>query len=344
MNQIAKPMTPNYSALRNSAKRHDLVSMSPIAQPMTLYVEATNICNFKCKYCPESFSNYKDITGGYSQMSIADFQMICSQIAEMGQLKTLNFYMMGEPFVNKNLPAFIAMAKAQNVAERLIVTSNGTLIDDALARKIIDTELDYLRFSIYGFEQEVFSDVTGSKLNVDRIIDRIRNVRALRDSLGKQKPFLYAKMIDTQDPERNRRFLELFHDICDEAAIEPVMNWNDPDEGNLAGIDTESLLQRSNFAEKKAVCAFPFYTLVVHSDLQVSVCCVDWAKKAVVGSLREQSLKEIWMGERLKQFRLTHLRRQRHTLEACSSCTFLHTSPDNLDALSPEVFEARYAE
>ena len=276
-------------------------------------------------------------------MNIDEFNMICDQVNEIGQLKTLNFYMMGEPFVNKELPDFIAIAKEKRVSERLIVTSNGSLLDETIARKVIDAELDYLRFSIYGIEQHTFSDVTGSKIDIDRIIGRIRYIRSLRDSLGKKKPFLYAKMIDTRDAALNQRFLHLFRDICDEVAIEPVMNWNDPDEGNLSGIATQDLLSDTYFSKKKAVCPFPFYTLVIHADLQVSVCCVDWAKKAVIGSLRDQSLKEIWMGERLKEFRLAHLRRQRHTLEACRSCTFLHTAPDNLDDLSPDVFADRYA-
>ena len=333
--------TLRYSALRGSNKRIDLVSMSPIPAPLTLYVEATNICNFNCKYCPELFDDFKRITGGYHRMSLEEFALVCDQINEMGQLKTLNFYMMGEPFVNKNLPQFIELAKRRQVAERLIVTSNGSLLDQTMARRVIDAELDYLRFSIYGIEQQTFTDVTGSKLNIERIIGRISHMKALRDLLGKTKPFLYAKMIDTQDPERNQRFLDLFRGICDEASVEPVMNWNDPEQGNLSGLETDDLLRKAYFSRQKSVCPFPFYNLVIHSDLQVSVCCVDWAKKAVVGSLKEQSLKEIWMGERLKAFRLTHLRRERHTLEACRSCTFLHTAPDNLDELTPDEFTAR---
>jgi MoaA/NifB/PqqE/SkfB family radical SAM enzyme len=334
--------TPNYSDLRDSSKRIDLVEMSPISCPMTIYLEATNICNFKCKYCPESFDDYENITGGFHRMSTAEFEMICDQVNEMGQLKTLNFYMMGEPFVNKNLPEFIKIAKSKKISEKLIVTTNGSLLDAETAQKVIDSELDYIRFSIYGTDQDDFSKTTGSKLNIERIIDRIRYFRKLRDEQGKTKPFLYAKMIDTLDDNRNQNFLNLFRDICEEAAIEPVMNWNDPSEGNLSGLETSVLLEKPYFSKRKEVCPFPFYTLVIHSDLSVSVCCVDWAKKTVVGNLKEQSLKEIWMGERLKEFRLTHLRRERHSLEACRACTFLHTAPDSLDELSPDTFSARY--
>ena len=47
---------------------------------------------------------------------------------------------------------------------------------------------------------------------------------------------------------------------------------------------------------KKKTCPFPFYTLAIHSNLKVSVCCVDWNKKTVVGDPKINTLKEIWTG------------------------------------------------
>ena len=118
----------------------------------------------------------------------------------------------------------------------------------------------------------------------------------------------------------------------DEVGVEPVTNWNDPAEGNLSGLERDVLLGSDAFASPKEVCPFPFYTLAIHSDLRVSVCCVDWAKQAVVGDLRTQTLTQIWHGEELHAFRLAHIRRQRATLAACRDCTFLHTARDNMDA------------
>ena len=121
------------------------------------------------------------------------------------------------------------------------------------------------------------------------------------------------------------------------------MNWNDPNEGNLAFTEIDTLLQTKYFANKKEVCPFPFYTLVIHSDLNVSVCCVDWDKKAVIGNLRNESLQDMWRGTRLKEFQLKHLQHKRHELSSCQSCTYLHTAPDNLDALLPDAYLARIA-
>ena len=168
----------------------------------------------------------------------------------------------------------------------------------------------------------------------------VAKFRELRDEL-RGATVIYAKMIDSGDPAENAEFLEKFGPIVDEAVIEPVMNWNDPSEGNLAQVDSDTLLRGPNFQNRKTVCPQPFYTLVVHSDLRVSVCCVDWAKEAVVGDLKTETLAEVWRGAALRDFQLAHLEGRKSELAACKNCTFLHTMPDNLDDLSPEEYRAR---
>src|SRR5208282_3672047 len=99
---------------------------------------------------------------------------------------------------------------------------------------------------------------------------------------------------DVGDEVKNKEFLEMFTGIADEVKLEQEMNWNDDFEGTVSGRDKDDILSTKLFDNKKCCCPSPFYILIIHSDLNVSVCCVDWNKKLVVGNLREQTLKEIW--------------------------------------------------
>jgi radical SAM protein with 4Fe4S-binding SPASM domain len=334
-------MTSNstYSLLR-AQPRVSLRDTVPLRAPFALYVEPTNICNFKCVYCPESFSDFEERSGGLHRLDLGAFERISDQVLELGGVKTLNLYMMGEPFVNKNLADFIRIAKRKKIADRVIITSNGSLLTEDASRRVIEAGLDFLRISIYGGDSEPFARKTQSKIPLDRVHRNVARFKALRDEM-KGSTFLYVKMIDSGDAAENQHFLDLFSPIADEIVLEPVMNWNDPEEGNLAQVDREAMLQTALFQKKKNVCPFPFYTLVVHSDLRVSVCCVDWAKETVVGDLKTQTLAEVWRGERLREFQLAHLDRRRSEISACRNCTFLHTAPDNLDDLSAGEFLAR---
>lgn len=333
--------TPRYTQLRADALRLDLAAAAPIEAPLSIYVEPTNVCNLKCSFCPESFPDYEEKTGGPSSLDLEAFGRVCDQILSLGRLRTLNLYMLGEPFANRRLPEFIALAKARGVADRIVVTSNGTLLNEAMAERVIASGLDYLRISVYGTDQESFTRITTSRIPFDRIHTQVRRLKELRDAQGLSNPYIYVKMIDSGDAATNERFIALFAPVCDQVAIEPVMNWDDPAEGSLSGRSRDELLATPFFGRRKEVCPFPFYSLVVHSDLTVSVCCVDWAKRTIVGNLRTETLEQVWRGDALRRFRMMHLERRRHENPACSSCTFLHTAPDNLDALSPDEFARR---
>lgn len=333
----------SYGSLR-AQPRIPLVQAVPLAAPLSIYLEPTNICNFKCKFCPESFSNYAETAGGLFNMGMDDYLHVLSQVQALtqpGKLKILNFYMMGEPFANKLLPQFISIAQKQGIAERLIVTTNGSLLKSNTWEPVIESGLDYLRVSIYGGSESVHRNNTASGIPLGRIVENVGGLKAFRDARGATKPHIYVKTIESKNILENQEFLERFSLIADEIKLEPVMNWNDPSEGNLSGISTDELMNSNFLKHHKSACPFPFYSLVIHSDLQVSVCCVDWNKKTVMGSLRQQSLRDIWQGTAMHEFRMRHLQHERHLLPGCASCTYLHSAPDNIDTLSPHEYEAR---
>jgi radical SAM protein with 4Fe4S-binding SPASM domain len=273
-------------------------------------------------------------------MDLPTFEKIGDQVLELGPVKALNLYMMGEPFVNKSVPDFVRVAKKKGIAERITITTNGTLLNEDIARKTIEAGLDYLRVSVYGGNSQAHRRKTQSKIGLDRVVRNVSRFCKLRDELNGTTA-VYVKMIDSGSADENRQFLELFSGVGDEVALEPVMNWNDPEEGDLSQMSREVRLNSHYFENKKQVCSFPFYTFVIHSDLKVSVCCVDWAKEAVVGDLRTETLTEIWRGQKLREFQLMHLERRANGHPACRNCTYLYTSPDNLDDLTVEEFIER---
>lgn len=344
MSDTGNPSSPDapagYGALRNR-KRINLLEAVPLPAPLALYVEPTNVCNFRCVFCPESFKDYEDIAGGLFKLAPDDFERIASQVEDIGGVQTLNFYMMGEPFANRNLLDYISIAKERSLGRKLILTSNGSLLKKEHYARLCGSRLDYLRISIYGSNEDTHRTNTDSQVKLARIRENVAGLKAFRNANGHATPHIYVKMIKSARAEENAEFLESFRNVGDEVALEPVMNWNDPEQGNLSGIDADRLQDDGFFANKKTACPFPFYTLVIHSDLKVSACCVDWDKKVIIGDLRTQTLRAIWHGEALRALQVAHLEGRRRSLSGCSNCTFLHTAPDNLDALAASDFLKR---
>ena len=133
--------------------------------------------------------------------------------------------------------------------------------------------------------------------------------------------------------------------VADEAHIEPAMNWNDPDEGVLAQIDRRRCWRPTISATKGRLPLPVPHSLVIHSDLRVSVCrCVDWAQTG-----RRRRPVETDAGGSLAhrapaRFSDRASRRTASELTACRNCTFLHRRLDNLDGLTVAEFAQRFAD
>ena len=69
------------------------------------------------------------------------------------------------------------------------------------------------------------------------------------------------------------------------------------------------------------------------------------SRKTCVGDVKEESLYDIWHGERLKTLRLKHLMGLRNELDSCRNCMNLPRGDvyelDNLDNLSLDEFLRR---
>ncbi len=170
-----------------------------------------------------------------------------------------------------------------------------------------------------------------------RIYNNVKQFRALRDSQCREAPFVYVKMIDSGSESENRDFLHLYAPVADQVTIEDPMNWNDYQNYDfMAAFDNGGVSAASSISlpYPKKICPFPFYSLVVNANSDVTVCCVDWSKKTKVGNLKNSSLRQIWRGTPLREFRRMHLAHRRQENEACRNCTFLFTTPDNVDELS----------
>jgi len=328
-----------YSELRKHP-RLNLADQIPLDYPLTIYVETTNRCNFRCKFCPESLEDYERRSGGWSTMTLDSFKKICDQVQLLTggkRIKTMNFYMMGEPLLNKDILRMTKYAKNKDLAERLILTTNGSLLHTKQAGEFIGSGLDYIRISIYGANQSVHEYVTRSRSKLDNIRRAAIGIRELRKEKKEDKPFIYIKMLDMGEKE-NAMFRNMFEGAGDEIAIEPRMDWNGSPE-NFSGIERDDLISSEYFGLKKVVCPYPFYTLVINSDLSVSVCCVDWERKLVVGNLNNETLTDIWKGEKLRRLQNAHLAGKRESIEGCKDCLYLHTAPDNIDARLGTILE-----
>lgn len=332
-----------YSHLRDK-NRNSLLDNLPLKLPYSMNIEPTNKCNFRCLACPLSFDDYRDIVGYTGDIDFELYKKLIIEISKMGKLKCLRFYMEGEPLLNKRIIEMLKLAKEYDVTERIEFTTNASLLNEKIAQELIDTKIDYLRVSIYSVNQKRHERVTNSKVDIEKIYNNIKTVKELRDKAGAKYPFIYVKMLDSFDEKENQDFRDKYSAIADEVMIEKPMNWNDYEDRDLIGAfyGDKKINKENLFENKKEVCPFPFYSCIVNCDGLVTVCCVDWNKKTIVGDLNKNTFEEIWNGKEFNEFREMHIKREKFNNPSCKNCTFLYTSVDNLDKMTLEEFEEKY--
>ena len=142
-----------------------------------IYIEITNICNLKCKFCPETNRN-KEF------MSLEKFEEIISKIHKYTNLVCL--HVKGEPLLHNELEAILKVLEKYNLKTN--ITTNGTLIKKKLEIIKNSKAVRQINFSIHSitqnekFDKQYLQDIFESTEELENIIIsyRLWNLQSIK--------------------------------------------------------------------------------------------------------------------------------------------------------------------
>ena len=70
-------------------------------------------------------------------------------------------------------------------------------------------------------------------------------------------------------------------------------------------------------------CIYPFRQMIIRPDGKVSKCCHDAYGEDTLGDLNQESINEIWNGDRYKEFRANMINDGRQSINGCQKCDVL---------------------
>jgi MoaA/NifB/PqqE/SkfB family radical SAM enzyme len=137
-----------------------------------VYVEVTNRCNLNCSTC---MRNVWDTAYGY--MSSETFEHILSSLESASERPELFLGGYGEPLSHPKILNLIEQAKSRGF--RVSMITNGVLLTEAVASRLIDLKLDMLWVSLDGASAECYADVRmGDMLPV--VLSNLVHLRSLK--------------------------------------------------------------------------------------------------------------------------------------------------------------------
>lgn len=328
-------------------KRQKLSEVIPLDSPLSMYVEPTRACNFKCFYCMHSTRGEKggvlEQTGfRIAHMDLAFYEKMVREImAFPTPVKRVCFSGLGEPLTNPNLPHMIHKLREAGFQGRIDVISNGSLLTHELSDALIEAGIDRLQVSIQGLNREEYEKNCGVAVDVPKLIDELTYFHT--KSQGTQAS-LFVKIIDVMlaDEQAKERFFDLFSSCCDTIFVEHlvVMEQQMGDHGGRAD-HTRNL--NGEYVEKRMVCGVMFYFLQINIDGETFPCSTPGLPVTLsMGNANDHTLQEIWNGGRRHELLCQNLRDGYATIppcSQCSSCVAIADDTEYLDDCREEMLE-----
>ena len=296
---------------------------SPYADhPFGLYnIELTNRCPMRCVMCPRT----KNMTRPQGFMDYRLFQRAIDELASANPSfageHVVWLHHFGESLLHPRFGDCIRYASSKGVLTGLSI--NPFMLSDTLAEELISAEPAALYISLDGHDDESFYKIRGMKKGYQVSHDRLMDFLKLKNSRG-AKTQVVVSMIDFPMNEESIQARESYwKNIAgvDQFLCKDFSIWD----GNAG--DINSLASRSRNADaidkSAVVCTLPWEVMTVAWNGDVVPCCYDYDAKVVLGSLGEQSLSDIWNGEKMQALRKEFIT-NRVANPLCKNCEKLY--------------------
>ena len=289
--------------------------------PVALSFEPTTSCNLRCPECPSGLRSFTRPTG---MLDPGFFREVIDDLHE--HLLYLIFYFQGEPYLN---PAFLELVQYATSKKIYTATStNAHYLNDANAKKTIESGLDRLIISIDGTTQETYESYrVGGQLN--KVLEGARNVVKWKRELKSSTPHIIFQFLVVKPNEHQ---LEDIKKVADEIGVDEVAfktaQVYDYENGNelIPSIDTYSRYKQGNNGKWEIKnnllnhCWKLWHSCVITWDGRVVPCCFDKDAEYLMGDLKQHSFRKIWNSTAYDNFRSSVLR-SRSEIEMCKNCT-----------------------
>lgn len=266
--------------------------------PRSIILEPTNACNLRCRMCPiYGIDVEKKREVGYMERQI--WTNVIDEIGSWPVQVDLDVHGAGEPLLHPEFFDILTYAKTKDNI-RLGFLCNGTLLDMARAKAVVEIGVDWVCFSVDGCEKEIFEYYRRGAL-LESVENNIRYLVSVRKN---GKPHIRLNMV--HHTEAN---VDLFIDSWTGIVDALIVSRKRP-------------VRREENRRLKLVkpCLLLYQQLVIGWPGKTVLCCEDLWGDFVTGDFPQRSLYEIWHGKVFERARRIHEARKSDTIDLCLHC------------------------
>lgn len=271
-----------------------------------IYIEITNVCNLKCKFCPET-NRKKEF------MNIINFEKVIKKVHNYTKLVCL--HVKGEPLLSPELDKILEIIEKYGLETN--ITTNGTIINDKIDILKNSKAVRQINISIHSITQ---NDKLDAKYfsNIFQTVDKLSNIIVsyrLWNITYLQENDINKEIIEALEKHYGIRNLaeKLKHNnflkIRDNLFINQDIEFTWPD------IKGEEIIQKGRCLALKEQIA-------ILVDGTVVPCCLDNNGDIPLGNIFEENLETILNNQKSKIIK-TNFENSIITCKLCKTCGFL---------------------
>lgn len=262
--------------------------------PPMVMIDTTTRCNLACTHCPNSaLSIDKSWVGDIDEEL---YKKLIDEIARENVNTVVRPFDGGEPLMLKKIEAYIKYAKEAGI-QYVSINTNGQLLSEKRAIKLLESKLDHLEVSIDAFSAETYQKIRNSD-RYENLVENILRLDALRKRLNASLRIDVSFVEQSGNRHEANLFENFWENKIDVVSIRPLHQHHGLVEN--CGTTMKSHTYRHP-------CPYLWNRIIVNHDGRVRFCENDWKGEHAVGNANTQSLKEIWHGEAYTKLRSSHV-------------------------------------
>jgi len=328
---IADEVGPAYWDYR---RRWEAAKSFKLKLPFPLHVdyELFYRCNLSCPICLMSLPHEEKRRWGdpTQSLSLETVKELLDEGAAKGQA-AVGLNGICEPLLSPDLPDIVRYARSVGMLD-VMFNTNGLLLDQAVSRELIQAGLTRIMISLDAATPDTYKKIRiGS--DFARVTENILRFIDLREKMGAALPIVRVSFCLTSLNEHELEdFIRLWSPLVDFFSIQQYGNTF---EGRFAE-DRRCLFPKNHPYQPTGPgrCGQPWKRIMVRHNGDVIPCCDASGLALIVGNIHQNSLEEIWQGEKAEAIRTLHLEGRFTDHSVCRQCmTKWGPTPD-------EIFQA----
>jgi radical SAM protein with 4Fe4S-binding SPASM domain len=228
---------------------------------------------------------------------------LLDQVAPYVNVVDLSFD--GEPFLHPRWADCVEACHRRDI--RAILQTNALLLDDALARGILDAGVDSITFSVDAATAETYRILKPGG-DFELMLSNVEHFLSLARGRPKRPKITIQFVRGPDNRHEAQAFLQQWKNKgADFLRIKPMLNFGGSVNSGFAG-------------EQIKPCILLWTSLSIHWDGTVTLCCMDIEGRTNMGDAGKTPLREIVDSEPFQAVRRLHVKGKYKKYPVCRNC------------------------